>query len=177
MISIFTFLNSLLGTYVVRDKIKITDHSSFMPLGKSRKIKSGIWYALTCLYVSCRVGYHGFTWVSSDIGPAEGLKELGAQSVPPTVCWNGVLRGHFLGIKMHHWNNSQSSLLEDFVSFWSTLWTLCQRDAWKKAKTIKSCQRKPQTKVLFMIHTLMELFVWNRLASGPQGHERNTEIL
>ena len=38
---------------------------------------------------------------------------------PPTVCWNGVLRGRFLGIKMQHWNKCLSSLLQDFVSFWS----------------------------------------------------------
>ena len=29
----------------------------------------------------------------------------------PTVCWNGVLRGHFLGIKMQHWNKCLISLL------------------------------------------------------------------
>ena len=31
--------------------------------------------------------------------------------MPPTVCWNRVLRGHFLGIKMHHWNKCLSSFL------------------------------------------------------------------
>ena len=28
-----------------------------------------------------------------------------------TVCWNGVLGRHFLGIKMEHWNKCLSSLL------------------------------------------------------------------
>ena len=28
-----------------------------------------------------------------------------------TVCWNGFLWGHFLGIKMQHWNKCLSSLL------------------------------------------------------------------
>ena len=30
---------------------------------------------------------------------------------PPTVCWNGVLRGHFQGIKMQHWHKWLSLLL------------------------------------------------------------------
>ena len=54
-----------------------------------------------------------------------------------TLCWNGVLGGHFLGIKMQYWNKCLSSLLQDFVSFWSTLSTLSQRDAWKKLKLPK----------------------------------------
>ena len=43
---------------------------------------------------------------------------------PPslTVCWNGVLRGHFLGIKMQHWINVQAHFLK--IGFWSTLSTL-----------------------------------------------------
>ena len=55
-----------------------------------------------------------------------------------TVCWSGVLRGHFLGIKMQHWNKWLSSLLSDFDSFWSTLLALTQSDAWKKAKNTRS---------------------------------------
>ena len=55
-------------------------------------------------------------------------------SPPPTVCWNRVLHGHFLGIKMQHWNKCLSSV---FVSFWSTLLTPSQRDAWKKLKLPK----------------------------------------
>ena len=51
---------------------------------------------------------------------------------PPTVCWRGVLCRNFLGIKMQHWNACLSSLFKDFVSFWSTILTLRQRDAWKK---------------------------------------------
>ena len=37
-----------------------------------------------------------------------------------TVCWNGVLRGRFLGIKMQYWNTCLSSILYDFASFWIT---------------------------------------------------------
>ena len=52
-----------------------------------------------------------------------------------TGCWNDVLRGHFMGIKMQHWNKCLTSLLQDFVSFWSTLSTPSQIDAWKKLKS------------------------------------------
>ena len=54
-----------------------------------------------------------------------------------SVCWNGVLRRHFLGIEMQHWNKCLKSLFKDFVSFWSTLSTPSQRDAWKKLKIPK----------------------------------------
>ena len=37
------------------------------------------------------------------------LRAVGAEG--GTVCWNGVLRGHFLGIKMRHWTKCLSSLL------------------------------------------------------------------
>ena len=33
---------------------------------------------------------------------------------------NRVLCGHYLGIKMQHWNKCLSLLLYDFVNFWST---------------------------------------------------------
>ena len=51
---------------------------------------------------------------------------LGGHNLPPplpTVCWNGVLCGHFLGIKTQHWNKCLRSLLSDFVGFWITLST------------------------------------------------------
>ena len=68
--------------------------------------------------------------------PHSGYKNC-PRRVGGTVCWNGVLRGHLLGIKMQHWNKYLSSLLYDFVSFWSTLSTPSQRDAWKKLKLPK----------------------------------------
>ena len=42
---------------------------------------------------------------------AVGAGQRGWVPPPPTVCWNGVLCGHFLGIKMQHWNKCLSSLL------------------------------------------------------------------
>ena len=42
-----------------------------------------------------------------------------------------------LGMKMLQWNKRLSSLLQDFVSFWSTLSTPSERDAWKELKLPK----------------------------------------
>ena len=50
----------------------------------------------------------------------------------------GFYADHFLGIKMHHWIKCLSSLLSDFVSFWSNLSTPNQGDAWKKLKLPKA---------------------------------------
>ena len=58
-----------------------------------------------------------------------------------TVCWNGVLCGHFLGIKIQHWNKCLSSTLYHFLSFRSVFSTLSQRDAWKKLKPPKVGKR------------------------------------
>ena len=69
----------------------------------------------------------------SETGPGEGRGGGGnlVPFPPPTLCWNGVLRGLFLGIKMRHWNKGLTSLLNNSFSFWSTLSTPSQRAAWK----------------------------------------------
>ena len=36
-------------------------------------------------------------------------KPYSIRGVGGTVCWNGVLHGHFLGIKMQHWNECLST--------------------------------------------------------------------
>ena len=65
-------------------------------------------------------------WESKEVSIISPLVEMGLIHMPKsrgggTVCWNGVLHWHFLGIKMHHWNKCLNSLLWDFFSFRSTL--------------------------------------------------------
>ena len=43
-------------------------------------------------------------------GADYALLQVRLSPLPP-VCWNGVLSGHFLGIKMPHWNICLSSVL------------------------------------------------------------------
>ena len=45
-----------------------------------------------------------------DVGLGTGHRDAGLGG-GGTVCWNGVLRGHFLGIRMQHWKKCLSSLL------------------------------------------------------------------
>ena len=81
-------------------------------------------------------------WCTSEIGVSQlgfssarrprgvGRSEIGEGG---TVCWNGVLHWHFLGIKMQHWN--KCSLL--FYKFLKYLINPSQMDAWKKLKLPK----------------------------------------
>ena len=58
-------------------------------------------------YICVRFAFHLVS------GFSEGVTKptWWTKSVPPTVCWDGVLRGHFLRIKMQHWNKCLSSFL------------------------------------------------------------------
>ena len=62
---------------------------------------------------------------------------IGPNYLTKSVWWNGVLCRHFLGIKTQHWNACLSSLFKDFISFWGTLSTPTQREAWKMLKLPK----------------------------------------
>ena len=59
---------------------------------------------------------------------------------PPIICWNGGLQGHFLGIKMQHWNKWLSSLYMILLVF-GTLSTPSKKDAWKKLQLPKVGKR------------------------------------
>ena len=47
---------------------------------------------------------------------------------PPHCVLNGVLRGHFLEIKVYQWNISLRSFMSNFGSFWSPCLTSSERD-------------------------------------------------
>ena len=75
-------------------------------------------------------------WLHRDI-ESRGYWNKGGEG----YCWNKVLHRHFLRIKMQHWNKCPTSLLYNFVSFWSTFRTPSQREACKKLKLPKVCKR------------------------------------
>ena len=56
---------------------------------------------------------------------------------PRTLYQNGVLPGHFFGIKMQQWSRILSSFLSVFGSFSSQSSTLSQKNVWKNLKLPK----------------------------------------
>ena len=57
-------------------------------------------------------GVRGRRWVNPiQTRGADYAPPITTGPPPPNVCWNGVLRRHFLGIKMRHWNKCLNSLL------------------------------------------------------------------
>ena len=65
-----------------------------------------------------RILIKGFWTVAVDLLRGVGAGDAGG-AMPPHCALNGVLRGHFQGIKMLQWNKSLRSFMSNFCSFWS----------------------------------------------------------
>ena len=67
--------------------------------GGNGGVRGAAWWRLWC---PCSAA-HNFRFIC--VGPLEPRWATGPSPLPPiTVCWNRVQCGHFLGIKMQHWN-------------------------------------------------------------------------